>query len=414
MLFVLLTTALVACGTSPSSRTPAASGASAAPSSAPTATATPASTPVATPAGSIGAGAIDLETVVSGLASPVDIATTDDGTGRIYVAEQGGTVRIVDGSTLLPAPFLDIAANISSGSERGLLGIAFHPHFADDPRVFVDYTDTDGNTVVSSFEVGLDADAVDPASERVILQVEQPFSNHNGGSLAFGPDGMLYIGLGDGGSGGDPQGNGQRLDTLLAKVLRIDVDVAEGAETPYTIPDDNPHADGANGALPETWVSGLRNPWRFRFDAPTGDLWIGDVGQGAWEEIDVVRAGTKGQDFGWNVMEGAHCYKPADGCDQSGLTLPVTEYDHSLGCAVIGGVVVRDPATPALDGRYLFSDDCSGNIWAIDPSGDGLREPARLIDSGRSISAINAGTDGTVYVTDLGSGELLRVVEVAS
>ncbi len=413
LLLVTLTGVLLACGTSSASRTPSLSVASPAGSIAPTTAATAAPTPPATPAGSLSAGGIDLETVVDGLTSPLDIATSDGNAGRIYVAEQGGTVRIVDGGTLLPTPFLDISANITSGGEQGLLGIAFHPHFADDPRVFVDYTDRHGNTVVSSFEVGLDADAVDPGSERVILEVDQPFSNHNGGSLAFGPDGMLYIGLGDGGSGGDPQGNGQRLDTLLAKVLRIDVDVPEGAEAPYTIPDDNPYADGANGALPEIWVSGLRNPWRFRFDAPTGDLWIGDVGQGAWEEIDVVRAGTKGQDFGWNVMEGAHCYSPADGCDRTGLTLPVTEYGHSLGCAVIGGVVVRNPATPTLDGRYLFSDDCSGNVWAIDPKGDDLREPTRLLDSGRSISAINVGADGTVYMTDLGSGELLRVVEVA-
>jgi glucose/arabinose dehydrogenase len=224
---------------------------------------------------------------------------------------------------------------------------------------------------------------------------------------------MLYIALGDGGSGGDPQGNGQRLDTLLAKILRIDVDTAPGAEAAYTIPDDNPYADGANGAMPETWVSGLRNPWRMRFDPATGDLWIGDVGQGRWEEIDVVRAGTKGQDFGWNVMEGFHCYG-ADSCDQDRLTLPVAEYDHSLGCAVIGGVVVRNPALPTLDGRYLFSDDCSGNVWEIDPSGDGRKEPNLLLESGRTISSIGAGDDGTVYMTDLSGGELVRVVESGS
>jgi glucose/arabinose dehydrogenase len=413
-----LTGGLLACVPSTSSGSPSSSAGSAGPTAAAAATetavpATSSPTPVATPKGSIGEGAIALQTVVDGLDAPLDIATAGDGTGRLYVAEQGGTVRIVDGGTLLPTPFLDISSLTTAGGERGLLGIAFHPKFADDPRVFVDYTDLDGNTVVSSFEVGLDADAVDPDSERVILQVKQPFANHNGGALAFGPDGMLYISLGDGGSGGDPQGNGQNLGTLLAKILRIDVDVAEGAEAAYTIPDDNPYADGANGAMPETWVSGLRNPWRMRFDRPTGDLWIGDVGQGAWEEIDVVRTGTKGQDFGWNVMEGSHCYQPSDGCDQSGLTLPVAEYDHSLGCAVIGGVVVRDPATPTLDGRYLFSDACSGNIWALDPTGDARREPTRILDSGRSISSINMGDDGTVYMTDLG-GELVRVVEAGS
>jgi glucose/arabinose dehydrogenase len=397
---------VLACGpgtTAPPSGVPPSAQASATPTTSPDATATP----PATPAGSLAEGSISLASVVTGLASPLDIATTDDGTGRIYVAEQGGTVRIVDGTQLLPTPFLDISDKTDGGGERGLLGIAFHP------RVFVDYTDLDGNTVVSSFDVGLDADAVDPDSERIILQVEQPYANHNGGALAFGPDGMLYIALGDGGSGGDPQGNGQRLDTLLAKILRIDVDTAPGSEAAYTIPDDNPYADGAAGAMPETWVSGLRNPWRMRFDPPTGDLWIGDVGQGAYEEIDVVRAGTKGQDFGWNIMEGFHCYN-ADSCDQSGLTLPVADYDHSLGCAVIGGVVVHDAALGALDGRYLFSDDCSGNVWAIDPGGDDRKEPTLVLDSGRSISSIGAGDDGTVYLTDLGGGELLKVTTSAS
>jgi len=414
LLILLAVTAsiVLACGPGTATRSPDLPPTEA-PTASPTAPATPEATAAATPAGSLTEGSIGLQTVVAGLASPLDIATADDGTGRIYVAEQSGTVRIVDGTELLPTPFLDITAKTTGGGEQGLLGIAFHPKFSEDPRVFVDYTDLDGNTVVSSFEVGQDADAVDPDSERIILQVEQPYPNHNGGALGFGPDGMLYIALGDGGSGGDPQGNGQRLDTLLAKILRIDVDTAPGSEAAYTIPDDNPYADGADGAMPETWVSGLRNPWRMRFDPPTGDLWIGDVGQGAYEEIDVVRTGTKGQDFGWNVMEGFHCYE-ASSCDQAGLTLPVAEYDHSLGCAVIGGVVVHNAALAPLDGHYLFSDDCSGNVFAIDPVGDDQKEPTLLLESGRSISSIGAGDDGTVYMTDLGGGQLVKVVTAGS
>jgi glucose/arabinose dehydrogenase len=223
---------------------------------------------------------------------------------------------------------------------------------------------------------------------------------------------MLYVGMGDGGSGGDPLGNGQRLDTLLAKILRIDVDVPSGSDPPYEIPSDNPYADGADGALPEIWTSGMRNPWRIQFDSQTGDLWIGDVGQGAWEEIDVVRAAQGGgQDFGWNIMEGFHCFQPAEDCDEEGLTLPVTEYGHDLGCAVVGGVVVHDGRLPTIDGRYIFADNCSGNVWQIDARGDSRRKPTLILMSGRNISTIAADASGAVYMTDLIGGELLRVEE---
>jgi glucose/arabinose dehydrogenase len=219
---------------------------------------------------------------------------------------------------------------------------------------------------------------------------------------------MLYIATGDGGSGGDPQGNGQRLDTHLGKILRIDVDVASGSATSYEVPPDNPFLATA-GAKPEIWLYGLRNPWRARFDRQTGDLWIGDVGQNAWEEIDVVRAGQKGLNFGWNTMEGNHCFNPSTGCDQTGLTLPVAEYDHDFGCAVIGGVVVRDPRQGRLDGGYLFGDACSDNLWLLDPAGDTLREAAIVAKLGRSLSSIGEAEDGSVYATSLGSGELLRI-----
>jgi glucose/arabinose dehydrogenase len=225
--------------------------------------------------------------------------------------------------------------------------------------------------------------------------------------VEFGPDGMLHIAMGDGGSAGDPQGNGQRLDTLLAKILRIDIDGAAAGAT-YAIPPDNPFA-GTSGAKPEIWLTGLRNPWRIRFDRATGDLWIGDVGQNAWEEIDVARAGVGGLDFGWNTMEGFHCYEPADGCDETGLTMPVTEYGHDDGCAVIGGVVVRDPREAGLDGHYLLGDGCSDRLWMIDPAGDQRRAPILVAQLGRTLSSINEAEDGTVYATSLGRGELLRL-----
>jgi len=224
----------------------------------------------------------------------------------------------------------------------------------------------------------------------------------------FGPDGMLYIAMGDGGGAGDPEGNGQRLDTLLAKILRVDIDGGTAAGAPYAVPPDNPFV-GKDPAKPEIWLTGLRNPWRMRFDRSTGDLWIGDVGQNAWEEIDVARAGAKGLDYGWNLMEGFHCYQPPDGCDQTGLTLPVSEYDHDGGCAVVGGVVVRDARQGRLDGGYLFGDACSDNLWVIDPAGDGQKTPVVVARLGRTLSSIDEDEDGTVYATSLDRGELLRL-----
>ncbi len=373
----------------------------------PTASAIPTSSPTTPePSPSV---SLRLDVVASGLDNPVDVVAADDGTGRIFVVEQGGRIRVVRDGALVEQPFLDIADRLTAGGEQGLLGLALHPDFPNDPRLFVDYTDRDGNTVVSSFTLSLDADSADPESERVLIRIDQPFPNHNGGAVVFGPDGMLYIAMGDGGSGGDPQGNGQRLDTRLAKILRIDVDVPADQDPPYNVPPDNPFI-ATTGAFPEIWHTGVRNPWRIRFDPETGDLWIGDVGQGAWEEIDVARSGQKGLNFGWNRMEGFECYEASAGCDQTGLTAPLAAYGHDLGCAVVGGVVVHDPAQAALDGRYLFADECSGNIWLMDPTGDGRREPTLALGSGRHISAIGQSATGAVYLVDLGTGELLRAV----
>ena len=357
---------------------------------------------------------VDVGVAVDGFDAPLDVTNAGDGSGRLFVVEQAGRIRVVKDGTLVEKPFLDITGRIASGGERGLLGLAFHPDYPTDPRFFVNYTDRDGNTVVSSFTVSpTDPDVADPDSETSLMHIGQPFANHNGGAVVFGPDGMLYIATGDGGSGGDPQGNGQRLDTYLGKILRIDVDPPVGSATSYEVPPDNPFLSTA-GAKPEIWLYGLRNPWRMRFDHATGDLWIGDVGQNAWEEVDVVRAGRKGLDFGWNVTEANHCFNPSSGCDQTGLTLPVAEYDHDFGCAVIGGVVVRDPSQGRLDGGYLFGDACSDNLWVLDPAGDTLREATLVTKMGRSLSSIGEGEDGSVYATSLGSGELLRISVPAS
>ena len=408
MFIVWLAVVLAACGpagaTSPGS-SPAASGPVRSPSGAtsPGATAPGATAPGAGPT-------LELSIVVDGLSNPVDVADAGDGSGRRFVVEQAGRIRIVAGNRLLDRPFLDIGAEVRSGGEQGLLGVAFHPDFPTDPRFFVDYTDLGGNTVVAEFRVdAADPDHADPGSERPLLHVDQPYENHNGGAVVFGPDGMLYIAMGDGGSGGDPQGNGQRTDTLLGKILRIDVDSGAGGDRAYGIPADNPFVSVAS-ASPEIWLTGLRNPWRIRFDRANGDLWIGDVGQAAWEEIDVARSdGGAGRNFGWNRMEGFHCYAPTDGCDQAGLTLPVAEYGHDLGCAVIGGVVVRDSDQAAMDGRYVFSDSCSGNVWLLDPAGDGRREPVLAAQWQGSISSINETEDGAVLATDLQNGQLLSI-----
>jgi glucose/arabinose dehydrogenase len=355
--------------------------------------------------------AVTLTPFVDGLAAPLAIVNAGDGSGRLFVAEQGGQIRIVRDGHLAARPFLDIGDQITAGGERGLLGVAFHPDYPSDGRVFVDYTDTNGDTQVSSFKVSAaDPDRLDPTTETRILHVKQPFANHNGGALAFDPSGMLLVSLGDGGSGGDPLGNGQSLGTPLGKILRIDVSGAD-ADHPYRIPADNPFADGAAGQQPEIWLWGLRNPWRMSFDRATGDLWIGDVGQDLWEEVDVQRAGSPaGTNFGWNRMEGTHCFQPKFvGCEDATLTRPVSDYGHDLGCTVIGGGVYRGTAEPALRGGYLFGDYCSGRIWAIDPARDGYQSPVEVGESGKSLSAFGEDEAGELYAADISGGAILRV-----
>jgi glucose/arabinose dehydrogenase len=412
VLFAALAAACGGAGAGPSASagaalpSPAASPAASPRGTPPSATAAPASPGRSFDPAAI---AVALEPVVGGLSAPLAVTSAGDGSGRIFVVEQAGTVRIVEDGRLVERPFLDITDRVLSGGERGLLGLAFHPDYPDDPRLFVDYTDADGTTQIASFKVdSADPDRADPASEVRILSQPQPYANHNGGAIAFGPDGYLYISFGDGGSGGDPHGNGQSLATALGKILRIDIDATEGGR-PYAIPDDNPFVAVA-GAEPAIWLYGLRNPWRMSFDRATGDLWIGDVGQSAWEEIDVARAGTGGLNYGWNRMEGSHCFRPASRCEVSGLTLPVAEYSHDGGnCTVIGGGVYRGAAQPALGGGYLFGDYCSGRIWAIDPGRNGPTKPVLVAESGATLSSFGEDEAGELYATDLSAGELLRV-----
>jgi glucose/arabinose dehydrogenase len=349
---------------------------------------------------------VALAVVVDGLDQPVEVVAAGDGSADLLLVEQPGTIRRLPGGRGPAVGFLDIRDRVGSGGERGLLGIALHPGYVRNSRFFVDYTGLDGNTVVAQFKRRADGTA-DPGSEQVILRVEQPAANHNGGAIRFGPDGYLYVALGDGGGGGSEHGH--RRDTLLGKILRLDVDGTLPAGAGYLVPPDNPFV-GVAGVRPEIWLTGLRNPWRFSFDPATGDLWIGDVGAGEREEVDVARAGVGGLDFGWDIMEGTLC-TGGDACDTTGLTLPVSEYDHNVGCVIAGGVVYRGAAMPSLGGRYLFGDYCSGLIWSIDAGGAeaGLQARERLIGTGMAIVSFGLDAGGEVLVVDHG-GSVSRLV----
>ena len=311
---------------------------------------------------------------------------------------------------LASTDFVDLSDRIEAGGERGLLGLAFHPDFAANGRVFVHYSRRgDGATVISELAASADRGTADPASERILFTHEQPFANHNGGQIAFGPDGYLYIGLGDGGSGGDPLGNGQNLQVLLGKILRIDIDGSPAANKQYAIPATNPYApEGRDpgAGLPEIWAFGLRNPWRFSFDRDTGDLYIGDVGQGSWEEIDRQPGDSAGgENYGWNFLEGSHCYTY---CDTITAVAPVAEYNHEADCSVTGGYVYRGSRQPALVGSYLFSDYCSGTIWTL--AADGGLTPLPLFHSGLNVSSFGESEDGEIYLVDISDGGLYRIV----
>jgi glucose/arabinose dehydrogenase len=354
--------------------------------------------------------ALAFTPVVSGFASPTAITHAGDGSGRIFVVEQGGRIRIVSsGGVLLPTPFLDISGRLVSGGEQGLLGLAFPPGYSAKRYFYVNYTRaTDGATVVSRFAVSATPDLADATSEQVVLVVPQPFANHNGGQLAFGSDGMLYVGLGDGGSGGDPQGNGQNPATLLGKVLRIDV---EAGVAPYQIPPDNPFV-AVPAARGEIWALGLRNPWRFSFDRLTGDLYVADVGQSAWEEINFQAAGTAGgANYGWNLIEGPACYSPAVGCvPPSGYSAPVAYYGHDLGCSITGGYVYRGPGNPGMQGIYFYGDFCGGRLWGLRKVGTGWQADL-LEQTGFAISTFGEDEAGRLFVADYATGTIYRIDE---
>jgi glucose/arabinose dehydrogenase len=338
-----------------------------------------------------------LGSPIDGLDLPVHVTNAGDGSGRIFVVEQAGRVRIIRNGRLVDTPFLDIVNRVACCRERGLLSIAFPPSYASSGRFYVNYTNKAGNTVVARFRVTGQPDIADPSSEEIVLTVNQPYANHNGGQLAFGPDdGYLYIGMGDGGSAGDPQNRAQDPSSLLGKMLRIDVE--GGNPATYTIPQTNPFR-GIAGYRGEIWALGLRNPWRFSFDPDSGDLYIGDVGQDRYEEINYQPASsTGGENYGWRVMEGNHCYNPAD-CDPSGLTLPVAEYPHPPGeCAsVTGGMVYRGAKYAALKGIYLFGDYCSGRIWGL--MGDGSTWQKQLVyDAPFGISSFGNDELGNVWL----------------
>jgi glucose/arabinose dehydrogenase len=336
-----------------------------------------------------------LAPVVEGLDRPLGLEHAGD--RRIFVVEQRGAVWTLEDGRLQETPYLDLRDRVDdSGFEQGLLGLAFHPDFARNGLLFVNYTNSGGNTVVSRLTASAGAGQVDPATEEVILRIDQPFSNHNGGDLEFGPDGYLYIAAGDGGAAADPFGNGQRLDTLLGKLLRIDVEVGD----PYAVPGDNPFAAG--GGLPEIWAYGLRNPWRFAFDPLTGDLYIGDVGQNAWEEVDFLPAGFNGpRNFGWNVREGTHTFTGPAAPD---MIDPVAEYANGAGgtCSVTGGVVLRNPSLPDWNGVYLFADYCSGQVWGLVRDEAGVWTDRLLFDTDLNITAFGTDAQGEVYLVHQG------------
>ncbi len=342
---------------------------------------------------------------VGGLASPVNICGAGDGSGRLFVTEQVGRVRIIRDRVLETRPFLDITNRVLSGGEQGLLSIAFPPGYAAKRYVYVSYTrKPDGASVVARFRLSADPSLVDPGSEEILLVVPQPFANHNGGHLAFGPaDGYLYIGLGDGGSGGDPQNYAQNPDSLLGKILRIDT---ESGAVPYGLPAGNPYL-ARPGYRPEIWALGLRNPWRFSFDRETRDLYIGDVGQSQWEEIDYQPAASGGgENYGWRIYEGRHDFLPLPGgLPPERYAAPIAEYAHSLGCSVTGGYVYRGSAYPGLRGIYLYGDYCSGRIWGLAFKG-GMWSGQILAETGLSLSTFGEDDAGALYFADLASGTI--------
>jgi glucose/arabinose dehydrogenase len=358
------------------------------------------------PTGAGQTGNIRLQEVASGLSSPVFLVSPP-GDRRVFVIEKPGRIRIIDNGTLISTPYLDITERVGAGgNEQGLLGLAFHPGYASNGYFFVNYTDTSGDTRIERYRVGPDRNRADAASAKRLLAIDQPYSNHNGGMIAFGPDGMLYIGMGDGGSGGDPQGHGQNMNSLLGKILRIDVDRGD----PYGIPAGNPFV-GQAGRRGEIWASGVRNPWRFSFDPASGMLYVADVGQNTNEEINVVPASAAGLNYGWNRMEAKHCFPPSvTTCDQTGLQIPQVEYPRSQGFSVTGGYVYRGRAISSLAGHYFYADFGQPGIRSF-RFADGRVQDERQweLPEATSVSSFGQDSEGELYVVSLG-GRVFKIV----
>ncbi len=354
--------------------------------------------------------------VVGGLTEPTFATHAGDGSGRLFIVQQTGEILILKGTTLNPSPFLDVSSIITAGGEQGLLGLAFDPNYATNGYFYIVYSNKTGvgDDVLARYHVSANPDVADPSSRQILLTVTEPYTNHNGGMIAFGPDGYLYLGLGDGGSGGDPQGNGQNTSTLLGKILRLDVDSTPDVGLQYKIPPTNPFYGSSDpNVKKEIWAYGLRNPWRFSFDKSTGDLYIGDVGQDAQEEIDYQpSSSTGGENYGWNWREGNLCYST---CTlPPGYVPPVTVYDHgtndSIGCAVTGGYVYRGAAFPDLVGVYLFGDFCSGRLWGLVRDASSQWVQTFITSTSYNISSFAEDEQGELYILDYGGGQLIRVI----
>jgi glucose/arabinose dehydrogenase len=339
--------------------------------------------------------------IAAGISQPTNIVNAGDRSGRVFFTEQAGRILVLKAGAVLGVPFLDIRDRVSCCGERGLLGLAFPPGYAQKGVFYLNYTNLSGDTVVARYRVTSDPDVASPESEEILLTISQPFANHNGGQLAFGPDGYLYVAAGDGGSGGDPTGNGQNPATLLGKILRIDVESETG---PYAIPADNPFVNDP-AARDEIWALGLRNPWRFSFDRLTGDLYIGDVGQDSYEEINFQPTSSPGgENYGWNVMEGMHCFRDLP-CAVEGFTLPVAEYDHTLGVSVTGGAVYRGDVYPRMRGVYFYADLARGRLWGLRNSGG---EWQNEVVSRNTFRVTTFGDDeaGNLYLADYNQGDI--------
>jgi len=350
--------------------------------------------------------------IASGLSSPLYLTAPAGDTQRVFIVEQVGRVRIVKNGSLLPGNFLNIQTKVSGGGERGLLGLAFHPQYDSNGYFYVNYTNTSGNTVIARYQVTANPDSADTSTAQILLTIPQPFSNHNGGWIGFGPnDGYLYIATGDGGSSGDPQNNGQNKTSLLGKILRVDVDTAQG----FKIPPSNPFADSV-GPRKEIWAYGLRNPWRNGFDRLTGDFYIADVGQNTWEEVNFQPANSSGKEnYGWRLKEGDHCYNPPDSCDTLvGLTDPIHEYSHANGCSITGGYVYRGCAIPDLQGTYFFGDYCNGRVWSFRYAGADTTEfqerTSQLGVGFFNISSFGQDALGELYITGHNNGSVYKIV----